>query len=62
MYGDEDPIQRYVDNVVIHGTPEKVVDELARLKEEIHLDYIIGAPLSHESFMQFTDYVLPRMG
>lgn len=62
MYGDEDPIQRYVDNVVIHGTPEKVVDELARLKEEIHLDYIIGAPLSHESFMQFTEYVLPRMG
>ena len=62
MYGDEDPIQRYVDNVVIHGTPEKIVDELARLQEESHLDYIIGAPLSHESFMQFTEYVLPRMG
>ena len=62
MYGDGDPVQRYVDNVVIHGTPERVVDELARLNEEIHLDYIIGAPLSHESFMQFTDYVLPRMG
>ena len=62
VYGDVDPVQRYVDEVVIHGTPEKVVDELARLNEEIHLDYIIGAPLSHESFMQFTDYVLPRMG
>ena len=62
MYGDGDPVQRYVDDVVIHGTPEKVVDELTRLREEIHLDYIIGAPLSHESFMQFTDYVLPRMG
>ena len=62
MYGDGDPVQRYVDDVVIHGTPEKVVDELTRLREEIHLDYIIGVPLSHESFMQFTDYVLPRMG
>ena len=57
-----DPVQRYVDDVVIHGTPEQVRDELARLHEEIHLDYIIGAPLSHESFLQFTDHVLPLMG
>lgn len=62
MYGTGDPVQRYVDDVVIHGTPEQVRDELARLHEEIHLDYIIGAPLSHESFLQFTDHVLPRMG
>ena len=62
MYGTGDPVQRYVDEVVIHGTPERVRDELARLHEEIHLDYIIGAPLSHESFLQFTDQVLPQMG
>ena len=61
MYGDGDPVQRYVDEVVIHGTPERVVDELNRLQEEIHLDYIIGAPLSHESFVQFTDYIMPRV-
>jgi alkanesulfonate monooxygenase SsuD/methylene tetrahydromethanopterin reductase-like flavin-dependent oxidoreductase (luciferase family) len=56
-----DPVQRYVDSVVIHGTPERVTDQLARLREEIHLEYIIGAPLSHESFMLFTEKVLPRL-
>ena len=56
-----DPVQRYVDSVVIHGTPERVVDELARLREEIHLDYMIGAPLSHETFMSFTDKVMPKL-
>lgn len=61
MFGDGDPVERYVDEVVIHGTPERVVDELNRLQEEIHLDYMIGAPLSHESFVQFTDYIMPRV-
>jgi alkanesulfonate monooxygenase SsuD/methylene tetrahydromethanopterin reductase-like flavin-dependent oxidoreductase (luciferase family) len=56
-----DPVQRYVDSVVVHGTPERVVAELARLQEEIHLDYLIGAPLSHETFLSFTDKVLPKL-
>ena len=56
-----DPIQRYVDSVVIHGTAERVADEIARLREEIHLEYLIGAPLSHETFLSFTDKVLPRL-
>jgi len=58
---DRDPVQRYVDSVVIHGTAARVVDELARLREEIHLDYLIGAPLSHETFLAFTDKVLPKL-
>ncbi len=33
----------------------------SHLREEIHLDYIIGAPLSHETFMSFTDKVLPQL-
>jgi alkanesulfonate monooxygenase SsuD/methylene tetrahydromethanopterin reductase-like flavin-dependent oxidoreductase (luciferase family) len=62
MFGVEgDPIQRYVDSVVIHGTPERVIDEIARLREEIHLDYMIGAPLSHETFTSFTEKVLPKL-
>ncbi len=61
MFGVVDPVQRYADQVIIHGTPERVVDEIARLREEIHLDYIIGAPLSHETFMLLTDRVLPRL-
>lgn len=56
----DDPLQRYVDSVVIHGTAEKVIDQIARLREEIHLDYLIGAPLSHNSFIAFTERVLPK--
>jgi alkanesulfonate monooxygenase SsuD/methylene tetrahydromethanopterin reductase-like flavin-dependent oxidoreductase (luciferase family) len=56
-----DPVQRYLDEVIIHGTPERVLDEIARLREEIHLDYMIGAPLSHETFLSFTEKVLPKL-
>jgi alkanesulfonate monooxygenase SsuD/methylene tetrahydromethanopterin reductase-like flavin-dependent oxidoreductase (luciferase family) len=55
-----DPVQRYVDSVVIHGTVERVIDEIARLREEIDLQYMIGAPLGHKTFMAFTEKVLPR--
>jgi alkanesulfonate monooxygenase SsuD/methylene tetrahydromethanopterin reductase-like flavin-dependent oxidoreductase (luciferase family) len=56
-----DPVQRYIDSVVIHGTAERVADEISRLREEIHLEYLIGAPLSHETSLSFTDKVLPRL-
>ncbi|MBI3247784.1 MAG: LLM class flavin-dependent oxidoreductase [Deltaproteobacteria bacterium] len=55
-----DPVQRYVDSVVIHGSVERVIDELARLREEIDLQYLIGAPLGHKTFMAFTEKVLPK--
>jgi alkanesulfonate monooxygenase SsuD/methylene tetrahydromethanopterin reductase-like flavin-dependent oxidoreductase (luciferase family) len=54
-------LQRYVDQMVIHGTAESVVDQIRRLNEEIHLDYMITAPLSHETFLSFTDHVLPQL-
>ncbi len=54
-------LQRYLDSMVIHGTAERVVDEIARLNEEIHLDYMITAPLSHETFISFTDKVVPKL-
>jgi alkanesulfonate monooxygenase SsuD/methylene tetrahydromethanopterin reductase-like flavin-dependent oxidoreductase (luciferase family) len=57
----ETMLRRYVDSMVIHGTPERVVEEIARLREEIHLDYMITAPLSHETFLSFTDQVLPKL-
>ena len=56
-----DPIERYLDDVIIYGTPDAVVDEIARLREELPLDYLLCAPLSHETFMLFTDRVLPRI-
>lgn len=57
----ETMLRRYVDSMVIHGTPERVVEEIDRLREEIHLDYMITAPLSHETFISFTDHVLPKL-
>jgi alkanesulfonate monooxygenase SsuD/methylene tetrahydromethanopterin reductase-like flavin-dependent oxidoreductase (luciferase family) len=54
-------IDRYMNDVIIYGTPDELVDEIARLKEEMFLDYLLLAPLSHSTFVQFTDEVLPRV-
>jgi alkanesulfonate monooxygenase SsuD/methylene tetrahydromethanopterin reductase-like flavin-dependent oxidoreductase (luciferase family) len=56
-----DPIQRYLNGVIIHGTPETVTEELLRLRDEASLTYLLCAPLSHETFRLFTDEVLPRI-
>ena len=56
-----DPIQRYLDEVIIHGSPARVADEVLRLREEIGLDYLLCAPLSHQSFLLLTDEVLPAI-
>lgn len=58
----KDPIDRYLEDVVIYGTPERVVDRLLQLKEEVPLDYLMAAPLSHQSFLLFTEKVLPKLG
>jgi alkanesulfonate monooxygenase SsuD/methylene tetrahydromethanopterin reductase-like flavin-dependent oxidoreductase (luciferase family) len=56
-----DPVERYLDGVAIHGTPESVVDQLQQLESEMFLDYLMCAPLSHESFVLFTERVLPKL-
>jgi len=53
--------ERYMNGVVIYGT-DAVCDEFARLRETMSLEYILRAPLSHESFVLFADKVLPRIG
>ena len=58
---DQSAVDRYLNGVILYGTPDELVDEIARLKEEIHLDYLLCAPLSHSSFVLFTDEVLPRI-
>lgn len=55
-----DPIERYLDEVILHGTVDKVVDDIARLRED-GLQYLMCAPLSHESFLLLTDKLLPRL-
>ncbi|MBI5946591.1 MAG: LLM class flavin-dependent oxidoreductase [Chloroflexi bacterium] len=57
----EDPVGRYVNDVIIHGTPEMVVDRIQQLRDELPLDYLMCSPLSHESFVLFTEKVLPRL-
>jgi hypothetical protein len=47
--------------VILYGTPDKVGDEILRLREEIGLDYLLCAPLSHQSFMLLTEKVLRRL-
>jgi alkanesulfonate monooxygenase SsuD/methylene tetrahydromethanopterin reductase-like flavin-dependent oxidoreductase (luciferase family) len=56
-----DPIAHYLDGVVVHGSPERVLDQLQQLREEMYLEYLLCAPLSHASFLLFTDKVLPRL-
>lgn len=58
--GTVDPVERYVDQVIVHGSPGRVVDELQRLREEIGLHYLLCAPLSHESFMMLTEQVITK--
>lgn len=56
-----DPVERYMNEVVVRGTPERVLDTIAELRETIGLEYLMCAPLSHESFMLFTERVLPKL-
>ena len=57
----KDPVTRYVDDVMIWGSPARVVDELQRLEEEIHLDYLLASPMSQQTFYLLTDEVLPNL-
>jgi alkanesulfonate monooxygenase SsuD/methylene tetrahydromethanopterin reductase-like flavin-dependent oxidoreductase (luciferase family) len=54
-------LDRYVDEVVVHGSPARVRAELERLREELGLGYLLCVPLSHDSFVRFTDDVLPHL-
>src|SRR5262249_46709186 len=57
---EADPIQHYLDSVIIHGIPDRVIDQIYRLRDQTALDYLIGAPLSHQTFLSFTERVLPK--
>jgi alkanesulfonate monooxygenase SsuD/methylene tetrahydromethanopterin reductase-like flavin-dependent oxidoreductase (luciferase family) len=54
-------VERYMNEVVICGTPDRVLDKIVELRETIGLDYLMCAPLSHQSFTLFTDKVLPKL-
>ncbi len=54
-------LDRYLSSVVIHGCVDRVVDRIRQLREETGMEYLLSAPLSHSSFLTFTDQVLPRI-
>jgi alkanesulfonate monooxygenase SsuD/methylene tetrahydromethanopterin reductase-like flavin-dependent oxidoreductase (luciferase family) len=56
-----DPIERYVGEVILHGTPQSVVDQILALRESARLNYLLCAPLSQESFTLLTDQILPAL-
>jgi alkanesulfonate monooxygenase SsuD/methylene tetrahydromethanopterin reductase-like flavin-dependent oxidoreductase (luciferase family) len=56
-----DPVERYLSEVVILGTPDRVLDTIVELRDSMGLDYLMCAPLSHQSFLLFTERVLPKL-
>ena len=57
----DDPVARYVNEVMVYGTPGQVADKLLGLRDDLPMNYLLAAPLSHESFLLFTEKVLPKL-
>lgn len=60
-YGGKEPAQYYVDDVIIHGTPDSVRERIAELKETMNLNYLMCAPLSRETFRLLAEQVVPKL-
>ncbi len=61
IHAGKNPVDQYVDDIILHGTPEQLVDQIQELQEDMHLNYLLCAPLSHGSFTLFTEQVLPKL-
>jgi len=59
--GGGDRVERYLREIAIHGTPESVRDQIEHLRTQMNFEYLLCAPLSHETFTLFTDEVLPKL-
>ena len=57
----EERMQNYIDETIVHGCIDRVADRLIELKETMHLDYLIAAPLSHRSFLRLVEDVMPKV-
>ncbi len=53
-------IDRYVSSVMIHGSPGRVIDQIVSLRDSMRMEYLMLAPLSHSSFINFTEKVMPH--
>ena len=60
-YAGKDPVDRYLDDVMVYGTAESVADQLRALSADIGMDYLMAAPMSGRTFRLLTDKVLPAI-
>lgn len=60
-FDGKDPIAFYLEDVILHGTPEAVADQIRSLEADAGMCYLMAAPLSRRSFTMLTDKVLPRI-
>jgi alkanesulfonate monooxygenase SsuD/methylene tetrahydromethanopterin reductase-like flavin-dependent oxidoreductase (luciferase family) len=60
-FGDKDPIDFYLEDVMLHGTADSVADQIRSLEAGGGMTYLMAAPLSRRSFSLFTDKVLPQI-
>jgi alkanesulfonate monooxygenase SsuD/methylene tetrahydromethanopterin reductase-like flavin-dependent oxidoreductase (luciferase family) len=60
-FGGKDPIDFYLQDVMIYGTADSVADQILSFGTEIGMDYLMAAPLSGRSFRLLTDKVLPSL-
>jgi alkanesulfonate monooxygenase SsuD/methylene tetrahydromethanopterin reductase-like flavin-dependent oxidoreductase (luciferase family) len=60
-FDGKEPVDFYLDDVVLHGTADSVVDQIAELERDAGMTYLMAAPLSRRSFALLTDKVLPRV-
>ena len=60
-FGGRDPVDFYLQDVVLHGTAESVADQIRALEMDAGMTYLMAAPLSRRSFTLLTDQVLPRI-
>jgi alkanesulfonate monooxygenase SsuD/methylene tetrahydromethanopterin reductase-like flavin-dependent oxidoreductase (luciferase family) len=59
-FGGKDPVDFYLEDVMLHGTAEMVADQIRALADA-GMTYLMAAPLSRRSFNLLTDKVLPRI-
>ncbi len=60
-FGGKNPVDFSLDDVMIHGTPDRVIDQIQSFGEQIGMTYLMAAPMSGRSFRLLTDKVLPRI-
>jgi alkanesulfonate monooxygenase SsuD/methylene tetrahydromethanopterin reductase-like flavin-dependent oxidoreductase (luciferase family) len=60
-FGGKDPVAFYLEDVILHGTAESVVEQIRALESDAGMTYLMAAPMSRRSFVLLTDRVLPRI-